>query len=109
MSSPSYHMNIAKTILQQLGGQRFITMTGARNFVAFPAPGLQFDLPCNSMVKNHIKRVHVILDPSDTYTVLTMSKKRGQLEYVEVERVSGVYCDMLERIFTDMTGLYTSL
>lgn len=109
MSNSSYHMNIARTILQHLGGQRFITMTGARNFVAFPAPGLQFDLPRNSMIKNHIKRIRVILDPSDTYTVFAMSKKRGQLEYIEVERVSGVYCDMLEGIFTNMTGLYTSL
>ncbi|PSV08632.1 hypothetical protein [Photobacterium kishitanii] len=32
-----------------------------------------------------------------------------QLDYVEVGRQSGIYCDMLEDTFTKMTGLYTSL
>ena len=35
---------VGKTILQQLGGQRFITMTGARNFIAHE-DGLSFRLP----------------------------------------------------------------
>ncbi|WP_305840000.1 hypothetical protein [Photobacterium leiognathi] len=41
MSQP-YYMEIAKTILNQLGGNRFITMTSAKHFVGLTEPGLQF-------------------------------------------------------------------
>lgn len=108
MSQP-YYMVIAKTILSQLGGNRFITMTGAKHFVGLTEPGLQFDLPTDTVAINNVTRLRVILDPCDTYTVISFRKKRGQLEYIEVTRQSGIYCDMLEGTFTEMTGLYTSL
>ncbi|WP_305841974.1 hypothetical protein [Photobacterium leiognathi] len=44
MSQP-YYMAIRKTILSKLGGNRFITMTGAKHFGGLTEPGLQFDLP----------------------------------------------------------------
>ncbi|RWX52898.1 hypothetical protein [Photobacterium chitinilyticum] len=110
MSIDNYHLMVAKTILTQIGGQRFITMTGARQFIALDTPGLQFDLPCDSMfVKQKIRRVQVRLDPCDTYTVLALTKQKGQLDYVVVAQQSGIYCDMLEAIFTDVTGLHTRL
>ncbi|MCW8332035.1 hypothetical protein MD588_24900 [Photobacterium sp. SDRW27] len=110
MSYSSYHLTVAKTILGQLGGNRFVAMTGAKQFVAIEAPGLQFDLPKDScFTKQAVCRVQVRLDPCDTYTVLAFSKKRGQLDFLEVSRQSGVYCDMLEDVFTDMTGLLTRL
>lgn len=108
MSQP-YYMNIARTILGQLGGNRFATMTGARKFVAISDPGLQFDLPVNAGALDKVTRLRIVLDPSDTYTVISYRKQRDQLEYTEVTRQSGIYCDMLEDTFTDMTGLYTSL
>ncbi len=110
MKRLSYHQSVAQTVLSQLGGNRFITMTGANQFVAIEAPGLQFDLgKSRGFAKQGICRIQVRLDPSDTYTVLAFAKKRGQLEYTEVSRQSGVYCDMLEDVFTDITGLYTQL
>lgn len=108
MSQP-YYMAIAKTILSKLGGNRFITMTGAKHFVGLSEPGLQFDLPTDTEAINKVTRLRVILEPCDTYTVISFRKKRGQLEYIEVTRQSGIYCDMLEGTFTEMTGLYTSL
>ncbi len=57
---------IAKTILEQLGGGRFMAMTGAKNMVAIEN-GLQFDLPrTRHYVKDGINKVQVVLDPSDT-------------------------------------------
>ncbi|PSV31576.1 hypothetical protein C9J44_19790 [Photobacterium sp. GB-27] len=78
MSQP-YYMAIAKTILSQLGGNRFITMTGAKHFVGLTEPGLQFDLPTDTGAINKVTRLRVILDSSDTYTVISFRKKRGQL------------------------------
>ncbi len=67
MSQP-YYMEIAKTILSQLGGNRFITMTGAKHFVGLTEPGLQFDLPTDAGAINKVTRLRVILDPCDTYS-----------------------------------------
>ncbi|MCD9558319.1 hypothetical protein GRJ22_18270 [Photobacterium carnosum] len=103
------YMDIAKIILGQLGGNRFITMTGAKHFVGIADPGLQFDLPVSAGALDNVTRLRVVLDPSDTYSVISYRKLRGKLDYVEVGRQSGIYCDMLEDTFTEMTGLYTSL
>lgn len=110
MSSSSYPLAIARTILGQLGGNRFISMTGARQFVALEVPGLQFDLPKDScFTKEGICRVQIRLDPCDTYTVIAFARERSQQGFCEVSRQPGVYCDMLEGVFTEITGLYTRL
>ncbi|WP_318492136.1 hypothetical protein [Photobacterium leiognathi] len=54
-------------------------------------------------------RSRVVWEQRDTYTVISFRKKRDQLEYREVTRQSGIYCDMLEGTFTEMAGFYTSL
>jgi len=35
--------------------------------------------------------------------------KMVKYEYVVVKKYEGVYCDMLQELFTEATGLYTSL
>ena len=95
---------IANTILQQLGGNRFAVMTGAKNFVGM-SNGLMFGLRRGA--KNGINKVRITLDPSDTYTV-EFYKIRG----VNVSKVSEsdmVYADSLRKTFESATGLYTSL
>lgn len=100
---------IAQTILQQLGNNKFLAMTGAKNLVAIEN-GLQFDLPRKrGFVKNGINRIHVVLDPSDTYTVKGFKLNTRTYDCAELGTESNVYCDMLQGIFTDMTGLYTYL
>lgn len=94
---------VAATILQQLGGNRFIVMTGAKNFV-YSKDTLWFNVP---KTKNKANKVAVKLDPNDTYT-MTFYKIRG----VEVKTVSehdGLYWDQLQSVFTKETGLYTKL
>lgn len=100
-------MQIAKTILQQLGGSRFIAMTGAKKFGALEN-GLQFDLPSTAhFVKGGINRIQIHLDPTDTYTMMTF-KKRG-MDCHLVQDIPGLYWDMLQPTFTEVTGLDTHL
>ncbi|WP_305819647.1 hypothetical protein [Photobacterium leiognathi] len=68
--SKSYHMEITQIIFGRLGGRRLMVMTGVRNLIAIPAPGLQFNIPKSAGAQHRVTRLHVILDPSDTYTVL---------------------------------------
>ena len=98
-------MQVAETILQQLGGNRFIAMTGARNFVGRPA-SLTFALP-GRMTTNGANRVVVELTSDDLYTVEFL-RVRG-LNLSIVGEVSGVYADSLRAVFEQATGLRTSL
>lgn len=99
------NQQIAETILQQLGGHRFIAMTGARNMLS-TKNGLVFNLPRGAAVSG-ITHVQIILDESDTYTV-TFGKMK-KLEFVEVAERSGIYADQLQSHFTNVTGLDTKL
>ena len=107
---------IADTILHQLGGKRFVIMTGAKD-IAYGANGeLQFKIPTRKV--NYVK---ISLDKgTDTYTMTffkTLSTneicKRIQAKRTDlidtVKTVDMVYCDMLQDVFTSNTGLYTSL
>ncbi len=100
-------MTIAKTILEQLGGNRFIAMTGAKNFMALES-GLQFDLPkTRGLVKAGINKVQVHLDPTDTYTMMAFKQRGVDCDLLKDE--GGLYWDMLQYTFTEFTGLDTYL
>lgn len=96
---------IAETILMQLGGNRFIVMTGAKSF-SIPSQylGLSFRIPRS----NGINIVEVELDTArDTYNV-RFSYAHGSK--VTVKNIaSDVYFDQLQELFTENTKLYTSL
>jgi len=95
--------NIAKTILQQLGGNKFIAMTGAKN-LGFTNNGLQMKIGRNSKGITH---VIISLKSTDTYDV-EFIKMRGVNRKV-VKKLKGVYADQLGKIFTKYTGLRTRL
>lgn len=96
---------IANEILNQLGNNKFIAMTGAKNFVA-SSDSLSFSIGRN---KTRCNRVVITLTPADVYTVefWFVSVKTGKVS--ELAKVSGVYNDMLRAVFTEQTGLNTSL
>jgi hypothetical protein len=71
-------MSIAQTILAQLGGSKFIAMTGAKNLVS-GADSLQFSIGRNASRAN---KVRVTLTSDDLYTV-------------EFFRLRGIECDMV--------------
>ncbi|AOR22152.1 hypothetical protein ED082_RS49410 [Escherichia coli] len=100
---------VATEILNQLGGNRFIAMTGAKNFACFDEngeSGLCFRLPSNFAMKG-INLVKIKLTFSDTYLV-TFSRVRGAT-VKEISKFDNIYCDQLECLFNEQTGLATRL
>ena len=92
----------ATTILAQLGGSRFVAMTGANNLVADATHlGLRFK---GFRKANHLK---VILDANDTYR-LVFGKIKGW-DYSVTAEIAGVYAENLRGAFEGHTGLATSL
>lgn len=102
---------VAKIILEQLGGRKFIAMTGAKNFLG-DEKSLMFSLPSTRhFVKDGINKVRVTLDPSDTYTVefMKIGKRQGIPHVDTIKRAEGIYHDVLSEVFTRYTGLTTRL
>lgn len=102
---------VATTILQQLGGRRFITMTGAKNFLGSDRY-LMFSLPSTRhFVKDGINKVMISLEDNDTYTVTSMKivRRGGMPEQKTIAETSNVYFDNLQEVFTRHTGLTTRL
>jgi len=98
-------MTVSRTILDQLGGNRFAVMTGAKSFVGSDN-ALSFRLPSN-FARDGINAVRVTLDPSDTYTVRFM-RVRGT-KITDIATTDTVYCDDLQSTFTRITGLDTNM
>jgi len=96
---------VAGTILQQLGGRKFMVMVGAHNLVCS-------DEGCGTMmlkfkgskVANYLK---ITLTSMDLYDV-EFGKIWGG-NYKVVKKVEGYYNDMLVSLFEETTGLYTKL
>jgi hypothetical protein len=98
-------MKIAEIILDQLGGNKFIRMTGARNLVG-DTNSLSFKLPSN-FAMNNINYIQVRLNSLDLYDIDFCSIK--DKNYKCLKSISGIYCDQLQEIFTSYTGLQTKL
>lgn len=96
-------MQVAKTILEQLGGNKFIVMTGAKNFVGSD-DSLSFRIGRNAASVN---AVTITLLPSDTYRMDFYRIRKSQI--TQVKEFTDVYADQLQSLFTEATGLYTSL
>ena len=98
-------LTVANTILAQLGGNRFARMTGAKQFVGSDK-ALVFQLPGNpGYVKDGINLVKIELTPLDEYNMIFYRERSGKL--TEKAKVEGVYCDQLQELFTEYTGLHT--
>lgn len=97
-------MNTAQIILSQIGGNRFVAMTGAKNLASSP-DALHFKLPSN-FARNGINSVRVTLASDDTYTI-DYFKIRGTT-IKNMAKSVGIFSDMLQKDFTNTTGLNTS-
>ena len=100
----------AKVLLKQLGGNKFIMMTGAKNFGLGPK-GMGFKIGRNSKKINYIR---IDLDRGkDLYNIefIRMARKKGEVSPTlkVVKKIKGVYADQLQKMFTKYTGMYTSL
>lgn len=99
---------IAKTIFEQIGGRRFAAMTGSKDFIDM-GNGLRMSLARN---KTSANRLDIIYDAgADLYNMRfyrkTFSKKTFECRTTDIATHEGIYCDMLEDMFTMVTGLYT--
>jgi hypothetical protein len=106
-------MFIANEILKQLGGHKFVVMTGAKDIYALDS-GVQMRLPGGGgFCRNGINKVRITLNSLDLYGVefLKVRKVRGSYELgIEgIKAFYGVYGDMLQAIFKQETGLNTHL
>ncbi len=99
-------MQVANTILSQLGGNRFLAMTGARDLTG-SQDSLTMRLPRGA--KSGITHLCVTLDASDTYTIKAMKFSKRALQMVDIASHENVYADSLRDVFEGMTGLYTRL
>jgi hypothetical protein len=130
---------IANTILTQLGGKRFVVMTGAKNFVAIDN-GLRFTIGKNGSKANRVK---ITLSWDDTYTMQFIKQSPMPNQYTLLSRFAnkglteeefnaqykvaynkavqnaanpvilkeynGLFFDQLQEFFTEYTKLYTKL
>lgn len=93
-------LTVSKTILEQLGGNRFIAMTGSNHFLG-GADSLSFRLVPN---RSKLRWMRIVLTPMDVYTVTLLN-----LKGVVGETHENVYAEDLRGLFTSITGLATSL
>ncbi len=94
-------MNVQTTI-EQLGGNKFLAMTGAIIHSTLEDT-LTLKLP--AMSKARVITIKLAAD--DTYTVQAFTVHKTNIKFSS--SVAGVHCDMLQDVFTQLTGLYTSL
>mgnify|MGYP000906379779 CR=1 FL=1 len=95
--------SVSNDIYSQLGGNKFIAMTGAKNLI-LSNNSLSMRLP---KAKNGINYVKIILNSSDTYD-LEFGRVNG-LDYKVKKIIKDVYVNKLIDVFEEETGLYTSL
>lgn len=100
-SSPA----VATEILNQLGGRRFIAMTGSKNFV-YDNESLTMKLCRN---KAGAQYLNIKLNSLDLYDMVfcRFNSRTGE-KIVKAER-NNLYNDMLQSVFTNITGLNTVL
>ena len=98
------NLKVAETILEQLGGNHFRMMTGAKH-LAGDENSLSMRIGRNSSNSNYLK---ITLNSMDLYDMefckLTkLGEKKSVTEY------NNVYNDLMRGTFTAHTGMYTTL
>ena len=95
----------AKTILNQLGGNKFVAMTGAHNFTFDDKGTLMFRFKgCKNF-----KILKIRLNSLDTYDMTFIQLGNAPKHKITRKEINGIYDDGLQQIFTQETGLYTHL
>ena len=115
------YKNIGEIILEQLGGNKFIVMTGAHDFIwDSDKTTLRMTLPKNGSKAN---RLYIKYNSDDTYTMrffkysparYKVDHKKCTCDFIdekitEVKTYSHIYCDQLQELFTEVTKMYTHL
>lgn len=109
MNRQERDMEVANTILAQLGGKVFTMFTGASSFAGGRfdnAPGLSMKLPGR-------KGMIITLNVNDTYDLKLFRpgffRKGEWVESKDLKAEKDIYVENLREAFESMTGLYVSL
>jgi len=95
-------MNIPQEILTQLGGRRFIVMTGAK---CYSEGENTLIVKFKGSKKSNLLKVK--LNVMDTYEMEFQKYRADKVN--TIASFENVYCDMLRPIFEQTTGLATQL
>lgn len=108
-------MDVCRVILEQLGGNKFLAMTGAKNLVG-DGNTLRMTLPKNGSKAN---RLWVTLNGKDLYDMRFFRYRQGRLDlrtgkFIEDKITDEVvyndlFFDQLQEVFTQHTKMYTHL
>lgn len=96
---------VAETIYRQLGANKFVAMTGAKNFV-YGDKYLMFSIPRNASPFNSVQIEYI--PGKDTYDVNFMKVTRAG-GVAKSDPYNDVYAEQLQELFRMVTGLETSL
>ena len=103
---------IASEMMNQLGGSKFRFMVGVK-MVVYDCKGgnviLSMNIGRNKTSANFFKMIYD--SELDLYVMQLIRKATSRKTYEMTEKLvaerKGVYCDMVQSTFTEMTGLYT--
>ena len=94
-----------KQLLQQLGGNRFIAMTGAKN-LAIDKPKNELHMKIGRNAKG-VSHVRIRLSSMDLYDMEFLQVRAGKIKIKSKEK--GVYADQLGKMFKKNTGMNVRL
>ena len=99
-------MTVYETILEQLGGRMFVMMTGAKQFVhSNNGNTLTFKIGRNAGKVNCVQ-----VNYNEGLDLYEMTFKRVSVKGIKIiKEFDQVYFDQLQTLFTEVTGMYTSL
>ena len=112
MEQLNYAKEIATTILAQLGGNKFTTMTGAKLSYSTnhkEQPVLNCALPSDLSIKNRINLVAITYNIGLDLYELTFSNTRRLTTNKVIKQINEVYAEDLIPFFEQETGLYCYL
>ncbi len=101
-------MSIPDIIYEQIGGGKFVAMTGASSFVAMGTPELNA-LQFSFHGFHKANKCKITLTPMDLYDMAFYKFSPSKFTCPEVKIFEGIYFDQLQTIFTDFTGLDTKI
>jgi len=95
-------LQVAKTILEQIGGNRFLVCTGAKDLF-YTDDGLVFKLPRYRHTK--INCVEISLNDKDLYNIRFSNWNIRKFELTEISNFKDVFCEDLKNVFCEETKL----
>lgn len=102
------NLEIANEIMKQIGGKKFMAMTGAKNIVAIEK-GVQFKFQGSNVATNCVIKLGETFLTNDLYIMEFWKINASKGTCVKVAEFEGLYSDQIENTFGEVTRLATRL